>query len=99
MHQSRLEELPFRSLDPSLAIGFYFRNRDEFGLFCQQRRVYEDKMMSRKHESKDDLSSSSTTPYSPLFTVQYAAADLEYYGNGHSDSELNSDLEDEYVFV
>lgn len=98
MHQSSLEELPFRNLDPSLAIGFYFRNRDEFGSFCQQRRLYEERMMSRKRESKDDMSYQST-PYAPLFTVQYAAADLEYYGQGQSDSELNSDIEDEYVFV
>jgi hypothetical protein len=52
-------------------------------------------MMSRKRP-KDEANSS---PYAPLFTVQYAAADLEYYGNGQSDSEMNSDIEDEYVFV
>jgi hypothetical protein len=94
MHQSSLEPLSFRNLDPSLAIGFYFRTRDEFGAFCHQRRLHEESMMSRKRSKDDD-----STPYAPLFTVQYAAADLEYYGNGQSDSEMNSDIEDEYVFV
>ena len=105
MHQSTLEELSFRNLDPSLAIGFYFRSRDEFGSFCHQRKLYEEKMMARNkgnHCKDGNLNSSASleTPYAPLFTIQYAPADLEYYGNGQSDSEMmNSDIEDEYVFV
>jgi hypothetical protein len=105
MHQASLEELSFRNLDPSLAIGFYFRSRDEFGSFCHQRKLYEERMMARNSnkgtESKESGHTfSQRTPYAPLFTIQYAAADLEYYGNGQSDSEMmNSDIEDEYVFV
>jgi hypothetical protein len=100
MHQSSLEELSFRNLDPSLAIGFYFRTRDEFGSFCHQRKLYEEGMVARNKDKDISHSFSQGTPYAPLFTIQYAAADLEYYGNGQSDSEMmNSDIEDEYVFV
>lgn len=95
MHQSKLEELSFTQLDPSLAIGFYFRNRDEFGSFCSERKSYDEKMM-KKINQEDGTKSIG---YTPLFTVQYAAADLEYFGSGQSDGEEGTDLEDEYVFV
>lgn len=94
MHQSVLEELPFTHLDPSLAIGFYFRNRDEFGSFCSERRGYNEKMASRVSQD-----GSKSILHTPLFTVQYAPADLEYFGGVQSDGEEASDLEDEYVFV
>lgn len=94
MHQSSLEELSFSQLDPSLAIGFYFRNRDEFGSFCNERRGYNERMAARASQD-----TSKTHRHTPLFTVQYAAADLEYFGGGQSEGEEGSDLEDEYVFV
>lgn len=89
MHQSSLQEMSFNQLDPSLAIAFYFRNRTAFNSFCEDTRA--------ANESK------SLSGVSPIFSVQYAPADMEYLGGdmwaGGSDNEGNSDIEDEYVFV
>jgi hypothetical protein len=90
MHQE-LEELPFTQLDPSLALGFYFRIREEFTAFCNDIKATNEQKQS--------------AGITPLFSVQYAPPDTEFLGgdmfSGGSDDEdgENGDPEDEYVFV
>lgn len=88
MHQE-LEELPFAQLDPSLALGFYFRNREEFSAFCNDIKV--------TNEQKQ------AAGIVPLFSVQYAPPNTDFLGEdmfGGSDNEGGqSDPEDEYVFI
>lgn len=39
VHVSAFEELDVAQLDPSLALGFYFRSREEFSSFCDQMKA------------------------------------------------------------
>ena len=89
MHQE-LEELAFSQLDPSLALGFYFRNREEFLTFCDD--------ITASNEQK------AAAGITPLFSVQYSPPDTEFLGGdmfcGGSDNEEGEDEpEDEYVLV
>ena len=89
MHQE-LDELAFSQLDPSLALGFYFRTRDEFLTFCNDTTT-----------SNEQKAAAGITP---LFSVQYSPPDTEFLGrdmfSGGSDNEEGEgEPEDEYVFV
>ncbi|CAE7578876.1 unnamed protein product, partial [Symbiodinium microadriaticum] len=89
MHQE-LDELVFSQLDPSLALGFYFRNREEFLAFCND--------ITASNEQK------VAAGITPLFSIQYSPPDTEFlkgdmFSGGSDDEDGERDPEDEYVFV
>mmetsp|Transcript_3200 Transcript_3200/g.3473 ORF Transcript_3200/g.3473 Transcript_3200/m.3473 type:complete len:553 (-) Transcript_3200:211-1869(-) len=62
IHQIHVKDfvtLDFKQLDPSLAIGFYFQNRQEFNDFCLSTRAHNDRLRQMK--------------LSPLYSVEHTA--------------------------
>lgn len=48
VHVKDFVSLDFKSLDPSLAVGFYFQNRAEFNDFCNETRSRNDAKRASK---------------------------------------------------
>ena len=48
VHVKDFVTLDFKSLDPSLAVGFYFQNRSEFNDFCNETRARNDAKKATK---------------------------------------------------
>lgn len=98
IHVSHLDEIESKYLDPSLAIGYYFRTREEFNKFCAQIN----------ESNKTKLAQGIT----PLFHIENAPP-VEYQqtqsNNGDGDVDVDSGLaldrpgspddDDDYVFV
>jgi hypothetical protein len=61
VHVDELDSLDSSRLDPSLALAFYFRDREEFQRFCDETRATE---AERKKTTAKSVS--------PLYSVQYA---------------------------
>ena len=62
IHQIHVKDfvtLDIKQLDPSLAIAFYFQNRQEFNTFCSQTRTHNDRLRQRK--------------LSPLYQIEHTA--------------------------
>mmetsp|Transcript_39761 Transcript_39761/g.40527 ORF Transcript_39761/g.40527 Transcript_39761/m.40527 type:complete len:88 (+) Transcript_39761:51-314(+) len=87
MHVSEFQCLDVTMLDPSVALAFYFRDREEFEAFCESTRVSveQKKQAGRRY----------------LFSVQHSKPSYENAGDGdwgQSDGEGSGD-DDEYVFL
>ena len=88
-HVEDLQETKFTDLDPSLTLGFYFRNKVEFDAFC-------------KHYTTPASITSGHSSNVQLFSVEFAAPDVSCMdvGNQSDDGELNNgDEEDDDDFV
>ena len=94
IHSERIDEVDFKSLDPSLTLGYYFRNKDEFDAFCTDLQIVNQEKVSRKER--------------PLFTIDFApppGPGLAYGYDDELDQSLNEgtgendDDDDEYVFI
>lgn len=42
IHIENLQEMEFTDLDPSIAVAFYFREREEFESFCRDKEEHEE---------------------------------------------------------
>lgn len=92
IHSERIDEIDYRSLDPSLTLGYYFRNREEFDSFCVDMQLINKEKLAKKIR--------------PLFTIDFAPPvnsprtygyeDEEDFDTTHKDAE---DEDDEYVFI
>lgn len=94
IHTERIDEVDFRSLDPSLTLGYYFRNRYEFTTFCTHLQEVNKDKIARKVR--------------PLFTVENSPPVGRMVTGFGYDDDLDSDPEvgrnsddddDEYVFI
>ena len=90
IHSERIDEVDFKSLDPSLTLGYYFRTRDEFDGFCTDLKLVNQEKVARKER--------------PLFTIDFAPPPgLPYGCDDDLDLSLNGDTndddDDEYVFI
>ena len=89
--ENNLTEMSINKLDPSLAIGFYFRDRQEFDAFCES-------VACGGRSPKGEESA-------PLFNMQhvratYAAGNFDDMdGDGSEFDKTEDDLDDEYVLV
>ena len=102
-------------LDPSMALGLFFRDRREFESFCDETRQRQQPQPPRNNlflpEAKQGRSAGpSAVPYSPLFVVQHsppsAAAPLLYCSGSEDDAlsprqAAGEEVRDdeEYVFL
>jgi hypothetical protein len=59
VHVSELDALDASRLDPSLALAFYFRDRGEFQVFCDEVRI--------------NVEKKNAAGVNPLFCVQHSA--------------------------
>jgi hypothetical protein len=59
VHVSELDSLNASRLDPSLALAFYFKEKEEFDLFCEETRI--------------NVERKKMAGITPLFYVQHAA--------------------------
>lgn len=90
VHVTDFDTLDFARLDPSVALGFYFRDRGDFQHFCD--------------EAKAKAARKRAAGIAPLFDVEYAppsyvAAPDWAVDEGDSLGDLNDDGDDEYVLV
>ena len=82
---SELQSLDLSLLDPSVALAFYFRNREEFQEYCEAARVSveEKKRTGRRY----------------LFSVQQSKPSYEQAGEGDWGQSDGSGDDEEYVFL
>jgi len=94
-----LVRLPFSQLDPSLAVGLYFRDRDEFEVFCEQTRTRAQRAQQDYQLARSQGRPASAPP-PPLFVVQHSAPAADALNTSDSEDERgSSDVEDDYVLV
>lgn len=72
-------------LDPSVALAFYFRNREEFNDFCESTRVSVEEKKQAGRRS--------------LFSVQQSKPSYEHAVEGDWGQSDGSGDEEEYVFL
>lgn len=88
LHSERIDEVDFKSLDPSLTLGYYFRTRDEFDQFYADLHMVNQSKLARKER--------------PLFTIDIAPPPrpgLVYDDNNDDEDKSVSKDDDEYVFI
>lgn len=75
VHVDEFEELDASQLDPSLALAFYFRDRDEFEEFCAETKANVEAIRSERAAAMAMASASGGVHVSrsALYTVEYAA--------------------------
>ncbi len=102
-HVREASTLPITSLDPSLAVGFYFRDREAFQAFCERWRVDEAKKEEQRKQyrlyqqqqslrKKSGGSVHSLPPPPPLpsvslFHILHSAPSYHYAGDIDGDVE------------
>lgn len=85
VHVDDLDSLDSSRLDPSLALAFYFRDREEFQRFCEETRAAE---TERKKTNAKTVS--------PLYTVQHAPPqydDIAMFDDGQRGEDEDEDDE------
>jgi len=92
-HMGDLQETRFSELDPSLTLGFYFKEQDEFDAFCSHYSCKSNKI----------LCCGDTIIDSQLFSVEFTAPDLSSLDlggtfDGFGDEEDN-DSDGDYVLI
>lgn len=109
LHVDRFEEIDVRALDPSLALGFYFRTRQEFEEFCS---VTQSECEWKRSQGITPLYSIEHSPPAEYtaFQNKYMSGDGgdgtlaededEMYGDDKATNNGNdNDDDDEYVFI
>ena len=101
IHIEDLQETKFTQLDPSLTLGFYFRNKEEFDAFCYH--------YSTSPPGSMIPPSSYSSGHVQLFSIEYAAPDISCVDvendsdegtglhNGFNDDDDDDD--DDFVFI
>ena len=93
-HVENLQETKFADLDPSLTLGFYCRNKEEFDAFC------------RHYTTPANITSVHSSNVQ-LFSIEYAAPSISCMdvGNDSGEDELmkgneeENDDDDDFVFI
>ena len=89
LHVDNFNEIDVKALDPSLAIGFYFRTREEFTEFIEQ--------------TKKEIAIKASKGITPLFHIEHSPP--AEYGVSDDDEDdtidhKNGDCDDDdYVFI
>jgi hypothetical protein len=110
-HQQSLTTLPFSSLDPSLTLGFYFRDKIQFYAFCdrwRERARIKDLTMSKQNRDAFVSPSLFHIEQSPPQIFDFAedidlerAFDFSTPAKTHSNQKYADDDEkdEDYVFL
>ena len=91
-HVENLQETKFADLDPSLTLGFYCRNKEDFDSFC-------------RHYTTPANFTSAHSSNVQLFSIEYAAPNISCMdvGNDSEEDELMKGHEEEddedFVFI
>lgn len=87
-------------LDPSIGLGFYFRNKEEFNDFCTETRS---KQTTQSQTSVPPSNSKVIEPVN-LYNVEYAPPTYDFSAFDDGDDDVmcagdRNDGDDEYVFL
>jgi len=98
LHTEDLRETRFEDMDPSLAIAYFFRDRDDFAAFCLQHT------RSSPSGGRGAAASGATGEARrvSLFSVENSPPSMAGMADDDDtddDGRAEGDIEDEYVFI
>lgn len=95
VHVDEFTMTPWEQLDPSLALSYFFNDREEFETFCVIEKEFRDQ---RRRECARRGVKSTQIPW--LFDIEYCAPNVdELCEENESTENVDCSDDDEYVFL